>query len=62
MATLTVGFMKPNEVVKIELVAGGGELADHALGVGAFGDVLDEGGLTLSPKCRLDLLAAESWR
>ena len=42
-----------------QLVAGGGELADHALGVRALRDVLDEGGLDLVAERLLHCLAAD---
>ena len=40
-------------------MAGGGELADHALGVRPFGDVLDVGGLDLVAEMLDHRLAAE---
>jgi hypothetical protein len=42
-----------------DVVAGGGELTDHALGVGPFADVLDEGGRDLIAERRLDVLAPD---
>ena len=41
------------------MVAGGGELSDHALGVGAFAHVLDEGGRDLIAERRLEILAPD---
>ena len=52
MATFTVGFMKPKEVVKMRSWPLGGELADDALGIRAFGFTFSTKVVsTLSPKC-----------
>ena len=42
-----------------ELVALRGEIGDHVLGIRAFGDILDIGGLHLVAEMRLRLLAAD---
>ena len=41
------------------MVAGGGELSDHALGIGAFAHVLDEAGRDLIAERRLEILAPD---